>query len=54
MSQFNHEYYASDKFDYNGSLLGFHETENLQNEQMEILRKLDELRGLVSSWFIEK
>lgn len=44
LSQFNHEDYDSEEFDYSGCLPGFHETENLQNENMEILRKLDELR----------
>lgn len=47
LSQFNHEDYDSEKFDYSGRLSGFHETENLQNEQMEILRRLDELREQV-------
>lgn len=44
LSQFNHEDYDSEKFDYSGNLSGFHETEKLQNEPMEILRKVDELR----------
>lgn len=47
LPQFNHEDYASEEFDYSGSLSGFHETEKLQNEQIEILRKLDELKEQV-------